>query len=141
MTTIGPVEYMLLGFPGNQFKGDIAPELAKLIESATIRIIDLVFIAKDKDGTVVSFEIDEHEELKVFAGLDGEVGGVIGEEDIAFAADALEPNSSAALLIWEDTWAVPLVEALRGAGGVLIEGSRIPHDLMETALTESAATS
>jgi Family of unknown function (DUF6325) len=141
MTTIGPVEYLVLGFPGNEFTGDIAPELAKLIESGTIRVIDLIFITKGQDGSVDFFEFDQHEQLQAFAGLDGEVGGVISEEDIAFAAEALEPNNSAALLIWEDTWAIPLVEALRGAGGVLIEGSRIPHDLIEAALTESAAAS
>jgi hypothetical protein len=138
MTTIGPVEYMILGFPGNQFNGDIAPELANLIESGTIRIIDLVFMTKDADGEVAAFEYDQHDGLKGFAALDGEVGGIIGEEDIAYAADGLEPNTSAALLIWEDTWAAPLVDALRGSGGVLLEGSRIPHDLIEAALSESA---
>jgi hypothetical protein len=141
MTTIGPVEYMVLGFPGNQFNGDIAPELANLIQSGTIRILDLVFMTKDEEGDVAAFEIDEHEDLKAFGVLDGEVGGIIGDEDIAYAADSLEPNTSAALLVWEDTWAIPLVEALRGSGGVLIEGSRIPHELMEAALSESPAAS
>jgi hypothetical protein len=141
MATIGPVEYMILGFPGNQFNGDIAPELVNLVQSGTIRVLDLIFIMKDEDGEVAAFEFDEHEDLKVFGGLDGEVGGLISDEDIAYAADNLEPNSSAALLIWEDTWAVPLVDALRGAGGVLLEGSRIPHDLMEAAMAESAEAS
>jgi hypothetical protein len=139
--TIGPVEYMILAFPGNQFKGEIAPELGKLIESGTIKIIDLVFIAKDADGDVVAVEFDEHEQLEGFAGLDGDVGGLISEEDIAYAGESLEPNSSAALLIWEDTWAIPLVDALRNAGGVLLEGSRIPHDLIEPALSEASSAS
>ena len=134
--TIGPVEYMILGFPGNHFTGEVAPELARLVESGTIKVIDLVFIGKDAEGDVVAVEFDEHEQLAGFADVDGEVGGLISEEDIAYAAEGLEPNSSAALLIWEDTWAIPLVEALRGAGGVLLEGSRIPHDLIEPAMSE-----
>jgi hypothetical protein len=134
--TIGPVEYIIVGFPGNKFTGEIAPELAKLIESGTIRVLDLVFIMKDEDGNVASFEFDQHEDLALFADLDGEVGGIISPEDIEYAGEALEPNSSAALLIWEDTWATPFVEAMRNSGGVLIEGSRIPHDLVESIVTE-----
>jgi len=132
--TIGPVEYIVVGFPGNDFNGEIAPELAKLIENGTIRIIDLVFIAKDGDGNVAVVEFDEHEALAPFAELEGEVGGIISHDDVEHAAVDLEPNSSAALLIWEDVWATPLVEAMRDSGGVLIEGSRIPHDLIEAAL-------
>jgi hypothetical protein len=133
---IGPVEYIIVGFPGNQFKGEIAPELAKLIDSGTIKVIDLVFILKDEDGNVASFEFDQREELAAFAQLDGEVGGILSQEDIDYAGEALEPNSSAALLIWEDTWAAPFVEAVRNAGGVLIEGSRVPHELVEAAVAE-----
>jgi hypothetical protein len=133
---IGPVEYIIVGFPGNQFTGEIAPELGKLIDSGTIKVIDLVFITKDEDGNVASFEFDQRDELAAFAQLDGEVGGILSQEDIDYASDALEPNSSAALLIWEDTWAAPFVEALRNSGGVLIEGSRIPHELVEAALAE-----
>jgi len=132
--TIGPVEYIIVGFPGNEFNGQIAPELAKLIESQTIRLIDLVFIAKDAEGNVAVVEFDEHEALAPFAELDGEVGGIISQEDIEHAAVDLEPNTSAGLLIWEDLWATPLVEAMRDSGGVLIEGSRIPHDLIEAAV-------
>jgi hypothetical protein len=132
--TIGPVEYMIVGFPGNQFNGEIAPALADLIDSGTIRILDLVFIAKDADGNHLAVEFDEHEALSAFGSLDGDVGGLISHDDIEYAAEALEPDSSAALLIWEDTWAKPLVDAMRSSGGVLIEGSRIPNDLIEPAL-------
>ena len=132
--SIGPVEYLIISFPGNQFRGEIVPALADLIESGTIRILDLVFIKKDADGTVVSFEYDALEEVAAFAGLDGEAGGLLNEEDIALAAEALEPNSSAALLVWEDTWAAPLAAALRNAGGVLVAGERIPHEIVEAAL-------
>jgi hypothetical protein len=131
---IGPVEYVILGFPGNEFNGEIAPALADLVGKGTIRILDLVFIATDADGNVAVVEYDEHEGLSAFAEIDGHVGGLIGPDDIEHASHDLEPNSSVALLIWEDTWAIPLVDALRDSGGVLIEGSRIPHDLIEPAL-------
>ena len=131
--SIGPVEYIIIGFPGNEFNGRIVPALADLIGSGTIRILDLMFIGKDAAGEVISFEFDQLDELAPFADLDGEVGGLIGQEDIEHAAESLEPNMSAALLMWEDTWAIPLVDALRESGGVLIEGSRIPHDLIEAA--------
>jgi Family of unknown function (DUF6325) len=133
---VGPVEYVVLGFPGNQFRGEVAPELAKLIDSGTIRVLDLVFIAKDADGNVVSFEFDQLDELAPFAAMDAEVGGLVSPEDIEHAAALLEPNSSAALLIWEDLWATPLVEALRRADGVLLEGARIPHDLIQAVFDE-----
>jgi uncharacterized membrane protein len=137
--TIGPVEYIILAFPGNKFSGEIVPALDELTKSGTIRVLDLVFITKDADGRVDGIEVEQLAELAPFAALDGEVGGLLTEEDIEYAAHDLEPNSSAALLIWEDTWATPLVEALRDSGGVLIEGSRVPHELMEAALAEVSA--
>jgi Family of unknown function (DUF6325) len=136
--TIGPVEYLVLGFPGNQFTGAIAPALADLTKSGTIRILDLVFIAKDADGEVVAIELEEHDESDAFSELQGEIGGLLSPDDIEHAAEELEPGSSAALLIWEDTWAAPLADALRESGGVLIEGGRVPHDLIEAALAEAA---
>ncbi len=137
---IGPVEYIVVGFPGNQFKGEIIPELAKLVESGTIRILDLVLIVKDAEGEVLGLEFEDHEDVALFELLEGEVGGLISVEDIEYAATELEPNSAAALLIWEDIWAAPFVDAIRAAGGVLLEGSRIPHDLMEAAEAELASS-
>jgi len=134
--TTGPVEYIIVGFPGNKFTGEIAPELIALVESGTIRILDLIFIGKDADGSVVSFEIDELEEMAGFERLPGEVGGLISPEDIEYAAGALESNSSAALLIWEDVWAGPFAEAVRKSNGVLLEGARIPHELIAPILAD-----
>jgi Family of unknown function (DUF6325) len=133
---IGPVEYMVIGFPENRFTGEIAPELAKLVSTEVVRILDLIFIGKQSDGTVVSFEFDQLDELAPFGEIDGEVGGFIGPADIEHAASTLEPDSSAALLVWEDLWAKPLVDAMRRAGGVLVEGARIPDDLVQEALSE-----
>ena len=83
---IGPVEYIIVGFPGNQFNGEIAPELGKLVDSGTIRILDLVFITKDADGNVEAIEFEDHDDVALFAALDGEVGGFISDEDIDYAA-------------------------------------------------------
>jgi len=134
--TIGPVEYIIVGFPGNKFTGGIAPELAALVESGMVRILDLIFIGKDADGSTVSFEIDELDAVAGFNDLDTDVGGLISQEDIEFAAAQLEPDSSAALLIWEDLWAAPFAEAVRASGGVLLEGARIPHELIAPALAD-----
>ena len=92
--------------------------------------------AKDAGGETTTFEYEDHDDFAGFMALDGEVGGLISDEDIDYAAESLEPNSSAALLIWEDTWAAPLVEALRDANGVVLEGARIPHDLIEAAMAD-----
>ncbi len=139
---IGPVEYIILGFPGNNFTGQIVPELNKLIDSGLVRIIDLTFITKDADGHVEVVEYDAVEELAEFAGLDAEVGGILNDEDVAHAALSLEPNSSAVLLIWEDAWAAPFAAAVRNANGVILEGARIPREIIEEvagALTDTPA--
>jgi hypothetical protein len=137
--TIGPVEYVIVGFPGNKFNGEIAPALARLIDSNTIRLLDLVFVGKDADGDVVAFEFDELDELGAFGDLEGEIGGLITPDDIAHAAAGLEPNSSAALVIWEDLWASEFAGAVRDSGGVLLEGGRIPYELVEAALADLPA--
>ena len=132
--TMGPVEYLILGFPDNKFTGQIAPALMKLVDDGLINIIDLTFISKDVDGEVTILEFDAVEELASFAGLDAEIGGILTDEDIEHAARSLEPNTSAALLMWEDTWAAPFANAVRDANGVILEGARIPHELIEAAV-------
>ena len=132
--SVGPVEYVILGFPGNKFTGQIVPELAKLNDSGLIRLIDLTFISKDSAGEVEVVEYDAVEELAAFADLDAEVGGILTGEDIAHAALSLQPNTSAALLIWEDTWAAPFAAAVRNASGVILEGARIPREIIEQAM-------
>lgn len=132
---IGPVEYMILAFPGNDFKGEILPELAKLMESNTVRLLDLIFIIKDADGDVVAVELDDEGDILAFASIDGEIGGILSSEDVAYAASALDLNSSAALLIWEDVWAIPFAEACRRANGVILQGARIPHEIVEEIMS------
>ncbi|MGP0031904.1 MAG: DUF6325 family protein [Acidimicrobiales bacterium] len=134
--TIGPVNYLVVGFPGNKFNGEIAPALGQLVDDGLIRILDLVFVGKDTDGDVTVFEYDEHDDLVLFAEIDAEVGGLANDEDIDRVGGLLEPGNSAALLIWEDLWAAPLAEAMRNSGGIALEGARIPHELIQSALSE-----
>jgi Family of unknown function (DUF6325) len=138
---VGPVEYLVVGFPGNNFKGEIAPALAKLVDDKLVRILDLIFIGKDVDGTTVTFEVDEIDGAASFSVVDGEIGGLIGEDDVAHAAGGLEPGSSAALIIWEDLWAAPFAEAVRNADGIVLEGGRIPHEIVTEALGALPASS
>jgi Family of unknown function (DUF6325) len=133
---LGPVEYLIIEFPGNDFHGEIVPSMAKLIDSGTVRIIDLVFIMKDPAGKVTTYEFDQVDELAPFATLQGEAGGLVNQEDIDYAAAALHPNSSAAVLVWEDTWATELALAVRAAGGVVVEGARISPELVDAALAD-----
>ena len=137
---VGPVEYMIVGFPGNQFKGDIVPALAELVESGTIRIIDLAFVLKDKDGNVAAMEIEELEggAADAFQALQAVVGDLVNEEDLEAVGEALEPNSSAMMLVWEDVWATKVKEAIRGAGGVLLDLERVPADFVDAALAASS---
>lgn len=137
----GPVEYVVLGFPGATFGEEIAAALGELVNNGTIRVLDLVFIRKDVDGNIAAIEFDELDELAGLSALDGEVGGLIGHDDIEYVGDGLADNTSALLLIWEDVWAAPLLEKLTGAGGVLLEGARVPHDLIDAAISELSTVS
>ena len=135
MTELGPVDYMIVAFPGNEFKGEVAPALAKLVENGTIRIIDLAFVGKSQDGEIAAFELTDidPEVQKGFENLGVEVQGLFNEDDLRAAGEELEPNSSAALLVWENLWAREVAEALRNAGGVLLDFERLPHEVVQAA--------
>ncbi|MER7733899.1 DUF6325 family protein [Streptomyces erythrochromogenes] len=137
---IGPVEYVVIAFPGNRFRGEIAPELKALVASGTVRILDLTFIKKDEDGSVSFVELDalDPSEASVFDDIEGEVGGLFSEEDLALIAEDLVPNSSAAMLVWEDTWAAGITGAIRRAGGELVAHERIPAAVVERAYEDAA---
>jgi hypothetical protein len=133
MEEIGPVDYAIIVFPGNRFRGEIAPAIADLVDDGTIRIIDIAFVGKDADGSTVAMELTELDP-DVQEGLEKlgiEVGGLFSADDLMGAAEALEPNSSAALLIWENVWARNVAQAMRDAGGVLVAFERIPHDVVQ----------
>ena len=134
--SIGPVEYMIVAFPGNQLKGEVVPALAELVEAGTLRIIDLAFVMKDADGVVVTAEMGDldSEVFKAFDALSPETMGLLNQEDLAAAGEELEPNSSAALLVWEDVWATKLRDAILNAGGELLDLERIPHEVVKAAM-------
>ncbi len=136
---IGPVEYAVLTFPGNKFNGDVVPALAKLIDSRTIRLLDLLFVGKDEDGTVAVFEYDEVDELVAFGTLDGEVGGILCAGDVDVVAEGLAPNSSAALLVWEAVWATEFAAAVLDSGGALVDSGRIPAEIARVVFADLPA--
>jgi hypothetical protein len=135
MEEIGPVDYFLVGFPGNQFRGEIGPAITDLVEAGTVRVIDIAFVAKDADGKTVAMELSELDP-DVQAGLEKAgvaASGLFNDDDLMKAAEGLEPNSSAALLVWENVWARKVAQAIRDAGGVPLAFERIPHDVVRAA--------
>jgi len=136
MAEIGPVEYMAVSFPGNKFKGEIVPALKELVDSGTVRIIDLAFVTKDADGNVAAIEVEEldSDAGQAFAALQAEIGDLVNADDLQAVGEVLEPNSSAAVLVWEDVWATKLAKAIRDAGGVLLDLERVPHEVVQAAL-------
>jgi uncharacterized membrane protein len=128
---------MIVAFPGNKFSGEIVPALAELVDNGTIRIIDLAFVVKDGDGNVAAMEVNDldSEVGAAFAELAGSgPGRLLNEEDLEAAAEELDPNSSAALLVWEDLWAAKLKQALLNADGELLDLERIPHEVVAAAI-------
>jgi hypothetical protein len=132
---MGPIDYLLVEWPGRQPNGEVAPHLVDLVDRGLIRILDLALIAKDEDGTVAGVELadlgDGSAELSVFEGASS---GLISEDDLGEAGAALEPGTSAALLIFENAWAAPFAAAVRRSGGQLVAGGRIPVQAIEAAL-------
>lgn len=127
--TAGPVDIVFLRFPGNQFKGEIGPALRDLVVSGLIRVVDLLFVYKDDDGTTGSLELAGlgADLAPAFADLDGQLGGgLLDAEDVADVASLLEPGNSVAVLAVENLWAIPFIEAVRGAGGELVDQVRVP---------------
>jgi hypothetical protein len=140
--SLGPVEYVVIEFPGNRFSGEIAPALAELVQNGDIRIIDLLFIKKDADGGVEWFEIDDLDDVErgPFGDLERDENDLVSEEDVALVAQALEPNSSAGLLIWENRWAAGFAQAVRNANGRVVERQQIPFEIVEAAFQAQAAS-
>ena len=134
--SIGPVEYIAIAFPGNKFSGKIIPAIQELQDSGTIRVLDLVIISKDRDGNVAAIELSEAspEEAAALAVLGIEGKNLLGEEDIEDIGGALDPNSTAGLMLWENTWAAKFAQALRAADGILIANGRIPAALVEDVM-------
>jgi Family of unknown function (DUF6325) len=132
---MGPIDYLVIEWPGKQPTGEAVPYLIDLVDRGLIRILDLAFIAKAEDGSVARLEIadlgEEAEEYAVFAGASS---GLLSSEDTDEAAAALEPGTSAALLVYENSWAGPFAAAVRRTGGQLVASGRIPTQSLIAAL-------
>ena len=137
---IGPVEYMVVAFPGNKFKGEIAPALGELVENGTVRILDLAFVHKDEKGDVVAVELEDEgsEVMAAFNAVMMDRDGLINDDDLMQIGDALDLNSSAAILVWEDVWATKLANAIADAGGVMVDIQRVPRDIVQAAIDFTA---
>jgi Family of unknown function (DUF6325) len=132
--TSGPVDIVFLRFPGNKFNGRIAPALRDLVERGLVRVVDLLFVYKDDDGTVGSLELAGlGADLEpAFIDLDGQLGGgLLDAEDVDEVATMLEPGNSVAVIAAENLWAIPFIEAVRSAGGELVDQVRVPSAVVD----------
>lgn len=131
--SLGPVELLVIKFPGNQFTGEIVPALKELVDSGTIRIIDLIFARKDKDGNVLVVELNELDDdaYAAYNGVVGDLSGTLTAEDVNQLAATLERNSSAGMMLFENTWATRFQNAVLKANGKLVLNERIPHAVVQ----------
>jgi len=124
---MGPIDYLIVEWPGRQPTGEALPHLIDLVDRGLIRLLDLTFIAKAEDGSVAALEIaDLGDEIEAFAAFEGASSGLLGDDDVEEAGNALEPGTSAALLVYENSWAGPFAAAVRRSGGQLVASGRIP---------------
>jgi hypothetical protein len=134
---IGPVDYLVVGFPAEKanFSGAMASELKGLIDSNTIRVLDLVMVMKGEDGSVEASERDaDDSEIGELRALERDLAILLAEEDIEDIGATLEPGSAAAVLVWENTWAAPFGSAVRRSGGQLLGSGRIPTQALIAAV-------
>ncbi len=131
---MGPVDYIVIEWPGKQPTGDVAPMIVELADRGIIRILDVAFLVKDVDGEIATVEAGEFDKDGSFAEFEGAGTGLIGEDDLEEAAATLDPGTSAAVLVWENRWAAPVAIALRQSGGQLVASGRIAIQAIVAAL-------
>lgn len=139
LDTMGPIDYMVVEFPGNRMTGEGLPLLVDLVDRGIIRILDLLFIRKDRDGSMSGLTIEDMDSsgasgLAVFEGVSS---GMLGMAEIEEAGSVLEPGCSAGILVYENLWAAPFAAALRRSGAQLVAGGRIPVQAALAALDEA----
>ncbi|MFG2789579.1 DUF6325 family protein [Streptomyces sp. NPDC048419] len=131
---MGPVDYLVVEFPGSRMTGEGLPLLVDLVDRGIVRIFDFLFVQKDKDGTVSVLElkdVGDEVDLTIFEGASS---GLMGDDDIKEAGNAIQPGNSAALLVYENVWAAPLARALRRGGAQMVASGRIPVQALLASL-------
>jgi hypothetical protein len=133
---VGPVDYLVVEFPGSKFKGEIAPALGDLVERGLVRVLDLLLIRKDQNGSIEAFELSDLDDAEI-GGLrshEAALAMLLSKDDVTAIAAAMEPGSTAGVLVWENLWAIPFVNACWHAGGQLVASGRIPVQSILEAL-------
>ena len=139
---LGPIEILVVGFPGSEFNGGILPALRDVVERDIVSIVDCLLVTKDLDGNVEFVEIEDagaNEDAAALAAMVGEANGLLSDEDVEEFAVALEPGDSAAVLVFEHTWAKPFRDAIVDSGGVLVANVRVPGIVVDEVMAELAA--
>jgi hypothetical protein len=133
---LGPVDWIVVEFPGSKFNGEIAPALQDLVQRGTIRVLDLLMLKKDVDGSLEAFELSDLDPSEVgeLRAYENDLAMLLSEDDVTAVAAAVEPGSSAAVLVWENLWAAPFASAVRHSGGQLVASGRIPIQALLAAL-------
>ena len=133
---LGPVDYLVIEFPKDtkHFSGEMAAELTALADTELIRVLDILILDKDDNGDIKAFELDDLEELDELRTLETQIAEILAAEDVEHLAAAMEPGSTGAVLIWENTWAAPFASAVRRSGGQLVANGRIPIQAIVASL-------
>ncbi len=128
LDTLGPVDYIVVEFPAGEssFTGEMVDELVALVDAGTIRVIDVLILTKNEDGSVDAMELSDVPQLGELQKIEAELAELLAEEDVENLAAAMDPGSTAGVLIWENLWAAPFASAARRSGGQLIADGRIP---------------
>lgn len=135
---LGPVDWIVVEFPGSRFKGEIAPALADLVDRGIVRILDLLIMRKDADGSLEAFELSDLDDSEIgeLRSYEAELAMLLSEDDVTAIAAAIEPGTTAAVLVWENSWAAPFASAVRRAGGQLVASGRIPVQALLAVIQE-----
>ena len=138
---LGPVDFLVVEFPAgaSHFTGEMATELAALVDAGTIRVLDILILRKDADGSVEALEIDDLDAVDELRAIEAEIAEILAEDDVEHLAAAMEPDSVAGVLVFENRWAAPFASAARRAGGQLVASGRIPIQAIIASLEADEA--
>jgi Family of unknown function (DUF6325) len=138
---LGPVDFLIVAFPEGEanFTGDMADELVKLVEAGTIRVVDMLILVKDADGAIEAMELSDIDHLGPLEAIETELAELLAEEDVVNLAAAMDPGTTAGVLIYENVWAAPFASAARRSGGQLIANGRIPIQAIIAAVEADEA--